>query len=120
MTKVRSDLANVDTICDMGSALDGDCVINMGIDDRERTNILGVNFFGCFVVKNESFLTWLVVVMTAFFVSLSKIVINDDLSSFLENVEVCDEWYVKEQGTIKNDGTRGHANGGTSCVQSSC
>jgi hypothetical protein len=33
MTKVRSNLASVDnTICDMGSPLDGDIVINMGIE----------------------------------------------------------------------------------------
>jgi hypothetical protein len=82
--KVRLNLANVDMICDMGSALDdGDSAINMGIDDWERTHILSIELFGCFVIKNEAFIAWLVVVVMAFFVCSLKVVINDNLSAFL-------------------------------------
>jgi hypothetical protein len=73
----------------MGSVLDGDCKVNMGVDDRKRSNIFGVKLFGCFVVKNEAaFIAWLVVVLTHFFCA-SKIVIYDNLSMFLKNSKVC-------------------------------
>jgi hypothetical protein len=67
--------ANIDTICGMGSALDGDGSIHMGIDNRERTNVFGVKLFCCFA--------WLVIVVMVFPVCTSKVVINYILSTFL-------------------------------------
>jgi hypothetical protein len=82
--KVGSNLANIDTISDMGSALDGDSrTINMGVNDRERTEVFGIKLFGSFMVKNEAFITWLVIVMMVFLVGTLKIVIDDNLSTVL-------------------------------------
>jgi mannitol-specific phosphotransferase system IIBC component len=55
----------------------------VGVNDRERTDAFGIKLSGSFLVKNEAFIAWLVIVMTAFFISSSKIVIDDNLSTFL-------------------------------------
>jgi hypothetical protein len=81
LSKIGFDLANIDTICDMGSVLDGDGSVHMGINYRERTDVFGVKIFCCFMIENEAFITWLVV--TAFPVCTSKVVINYNLKAFL-------------------------------------
>jgi hypothetical protein len=105
----------------MGGVLDGDSAIDMGIDDAKRTDVFGVKLFGClFVVHDEAFIAWLIAVVMAFFVCSSKVVINDDMLTFLEDVKICNERYVEEHVAVKNNVIRCHAqssmNGCTSCM----
>jgi hypothetical protein len=70
-------------ISDVRSALYSNSTIDVCIDDRVRTYVFGVKLSGSLVVKNEAFIAWLVVVMTTSYISLSKIVIDNNLSMFL-------------------------------------
>jgi hypothetical protein len=70
-------------ICDMGSVLDGDGSVHVGIDNRERTDVFGVKLFCCFMIKNKAFIAWLVIVVMAFPVCTLNVVINYNLSAFL-------------------------------------
>jgi hypothetical protein len=79
------------------------------MDNREWSNISSIKLLGSFVVKYKAFVTGLKVVLTAFEIGLSKIVVNDSLSSCLEDVEVGEQRYVEEHVTVENNGSWSHA-----------
>jgi hypothetical protein len=93
----------------VGSALDGDGTINMGIDDRKGTDVFGVKLFGCFMFKNEAFIAWLVIVLTVFVACTSKIIINNNFLTFLKNSKARKSWNAEEHIAIEHDSTRSHS-----------
>ena len=50
----------------MWSWLNGYCAINMSMNDCEMTNKFGIQFAGSFVIQNEAFVAWLVVMVAMF------------------------------------------------------
>jgi hypothetical protein len=79
---------------------------------------------GLVVIKNQTLVTGLVIVMTPLAIDMARIVINDKLSIFLENVEIREERnVVQEHVAIEHNSARGHAqsamDGCSSSVKSS-
>jgi hypothetical protein len=75
----------MNTVGDMGCMLNGNSAIDVSVNDPKRTNITGVKLASGFVVKNQAlFVTWLlVIVVTAFAISMAKVVIDGKLPALL-------------------------------------
>jgi hypothetical protein len=99
--------------------------IDVCVNDSEWSIVSSVKLLGSFVVKDETFLARLIVVLTAFEIRSLKIVVNDGLSSCLKNVKVSKQWYVEEHVAIENNGSwTSHAqstvNSGSRSVKGGC
>jgi hypothetical protein len=79
------------------------------MDNREWSNISSIELLGSFLVEYKAFIAGLEVILTAFEIRSSKIIVNDDLSSCLENVEIGKQRYVEEHVAVENNGSWSHA-----------
>ncbi len=72
----------------MRRTLDRHSSVDMGLCDKKWTNMLRVKFFGTFVIEDEAFVTWLIIMVAAFFVGTSKVIIDDCLTTCLQLLEI--------------------------------
>jgi hypothetical protein len=84
IAEIRFDLTNIQSISDMRSPFDHHSSIGVGLYDGKWTDALGVQFLGAFMIEYEAFVTWLVVMVMAFLICTSKVIINDNLPTRLQ------------------------------------
>jgi hypothetical protein len=67
----------------MRCVLNGDSTIGVSVNNPKRMDKMGIELTSGIVVKDKTFVTWLVIMVMAFLIGTAEVVINDNLSALL-------------------------------------